>query len=355
MDMLRKLYVLALVVAAIVLGCYTLMELLHYVPLMRQQIIIFKARNPSNLVVSERRPIFAHKVKIDKKAIGYFKGLPRPNLTFVLNNEDLCEIKGLHMLVYIYTIPKDFEKRQLIRNTWGNYQFLKTHPFRVAFIIGYGDKNDTVLQAKLTNESQVHRDIIQGNFIDSYHNLSYKAALVFKWISMYCLNSKFVLKVDSDTFVDIMWLQRTLKKEYRSDVPFIACWMTYGVGPFRPNAKGKCSNKWCVKMSDYTDTKYPSYCQGMAFFMSTDTVPFLHIAASEMDIFWIDDVWVTGILPRVLSGVIKHRSVYNKWDINVNRFKKKLLKLGGTALFCVMENPKDMIESWNITKKRKQH
>jgi hypothetical protein len=46
------------------------------------------------------------------------------------------------------------------------------------------------------------KDIVQGQFIDSYRNLTNKGVMGYKWISKNCMNAEIVLKVDDDAFVN---------------------------------------------------------------------------------------------------------------------------------------------------------
>ena len=53
-------------------------------------------------------------------------------------------------------------------------------------------------------ENVKHGDIIiQGDFIDTYHNLSYKASMGNFWVSEFCEQAGFVVKTDDDWFVDL--------------------------------------------------------------------------------------------------------------------------------------------------------
>ena len=55
----------------------------------------------------------------------------------------------------------------------------------------------------IKQESTQHQDIVQGGFLDTYHNLSYKAILGNLWVSEFCNQAEFVVKTDDDMFVDL--------------------------------------------------------------------------------------------------------------------------------------------------------
>jgi len=55
--------------------------------------------------------------------------------------------------------------------------------------------------------------------------------------------------------------------------------------------------KWAVSKTDFADNVYPPYCSGIAFVLSLDVVLALSRVASRVPFFWVDDVYLTGILP----------------------------------------------------------
>ena len=71
----------------------------------------------------------------------------------------------------------------------------KKHP------IGKGE--DKALQKQINKESEKHGDIIQGDFLDTYHNLSFKEVMGNLWVSEFCEQAEFVVKTDDDQFVDL--------------------------------------------------------------------------------------------------------------------------------------------------------
>ena len=81
------------------------------------------------------------------------------------------------------------------------------------------------------------------HYSDSYYALTEKVGLSFKWISKN-LNSKFVLKADEDTFVNIHELYHELDK-HTSDL-----YMGYFTGRARVKSKGPWAEpNW--KLCDY--------------------------------------------------------------------------------------------------------
>ena len=72
---------------------------------------------------------------------------------------------------------------------------------KLAFLLGRPE--DEKKQEMLQEENEKHRDIVQGDFLDTYHNLSYKAIMGHLWVSEFCDQAEFVVKTDDDVFIDL--------------------------------------------------------------------------------------------------------------------------------------------------------
>ena len=66
-----------------------------------------------------------------------------------------------------------------------------------------GSTLDENIQRSLEEESQEYRDLVQGDFLDNYYNLSYKAIMGNLWVAEFCSQAEFLVKTDDDMFVDM--------------------------------------------------------------------------------------------------------------------------------------------------------
>jgi len=57
-----------------------------------------------------------------------------------------------------------------------------------------------------------HGDLVQGNFVDSYKNLTLKAVMGLRWMSQYCSEAPFAIKTDDDTFLNIFEMVRLMQE-----------------------------------------------------------------------------------------------------------------------------------------------
>ena len=66
-----------------------------------------------------------------------------------------------------------------------------------------GSTLDENIQRSLKEESQEYGDLVQGDFLDNYYNLSYKAIMGNLWVAEFCSQAEFLVKTDDDMFVDM--------------------------------------------------------------------------------------------------------------------------------------------------------
>ena len=88
----------------------------------------------------------------------------------------------------------------LHRSSWGNPD-IPGVVTKLVFLLGYPEIERK--QELLLEENQKYKDIVQGDFLDTYHNLSYKAIMGNLWVSEFCEQAEFVVKTDDDMFVDL--------------------------------------------------------------------------------------------------------------------------------------------------------
>ena len=130
-------------------------------------------------------------------------------LTYLENNKHYtslqssfnCSKNRITLLVLIKSEPKSIARRKLVRTTWGRYKDIKeTHHFKKLFLIGNVKSKE--LQAFVSEEEKVFGDIIRGDFVDTFYNLSEKAEVGFEWSFKHC-SFEYLLETDDDVFINI--------------------------------------------------------------------------------------------------------------------------------------------------------
>ena len=62
-------------------------------------------------------------------------------------------------------------------------------------------------------------------------------------------------------------------------------------------------SKWYVPESSFPGNAYPDFLSGWAWITSPKTADKLVRASKRVPFFWIDDVWITGMLAREAGGI----------------------------------------------------
>lgn len=125
--------------------------------------------------------------------------------SFMLHNPQKCTEAGystFHVVYIVKTAIEHFERRAVIRKTWGYEKRFFDVPLKTIFLVGM-HPDDEELQAKLKIEAAKYKDIVQADFVDSYYNNTIKTMMGFKWIVKYCSNSKFYMFCDDDMYISV--------------------------------------------------------------------------------------------------------------------------------------------------------
>ncbi|XP_043909757.1 N-acetyllactosaminide beta-1,3-N-acetylglucosaminyltransferase 3-like [Protopterus annectens] len=213
--------------------------------------------------------------------------------------------KEIFLLLVIKSSPENYERREVIRKTWGQertYEGVQVHRL---FISGV---NSNRMSAKKSNqiiqlENQQYQDILQWDFHDTFFNLSLKQVLFFKWKEKNCPGVKFLLNGDDDVFVNTENVVHYLKG-FRSDRHLFVGTLIMNVGPIR--AKW---SKYYVPEQVTTLNSYPPYCGGGGFLMSDFTAKAIYNASLNLMLFPIDDVYIgmclqkAGLFPSSHMGI----------------------------------------------------
>lgn len=132
-----------------------------------------------------------------------------PDFSYLINNTDLCE-PDTNVFVWVHSAPDKHKNRVTIRETWANSKHFpanRGYKIKVGFFLGAIKRRylklAQAIQDKVSFESEKYGDIIQEEYIDHYHNMTYKAISAVRWITKYCPQAKLVIKSDDDALVDL--------------------------------------------------------------------------------------------------------------------------------------------------------
>lgn len=257
----------------------------------------------------------------------------------------ICSIKTdaePFLLMLVYSSDDHFEKRQLIRDTWG----ASSKTVRVAFLIGQSLKRHN--NEKLKAESFRTNDILQGDFIDSYFNITYKHTMGMKYFIYHCSKAKYVLKVDDDVLVNTPSLLKFLAENISPNGAknMILCNKVVAERALR-----SFRSKWRISFEEYPYRYYPTFCRGMAIIYSPDVLFNLYNRAQRNKKFFkLEDVFYTGIIAESI-GYKEHSNIAHLMSVRYKNVAHDVIVPDNlkTYLFVGSElNEKDLVQLWNL-------
>ena len=278
---------------------------------------------------------------------------PKP-YPYLLNPRSLCaDVTDLAYVIYVHSSPDHVMRRQTLRLTWARPNLFPDLPSRLVFILGATE--DSTLQAEVEKEFEQHGDIIQEDFQDHNHNLTYKGIAALKWISTHCSHTKYVIKADDDAFINIFIARDLLFNKYRDKTRLIMCLVWENMHILRPKAVRDPCFKWCINDGVLPGKKYyPKYCSGAAFFLTGDLVQEMYQATMEVPYFWVDDVYVMGLLTRRLEG-LTWASEADRYVYKQASFREHYLKAQGhrdiKSMVTLVGEDGEMRDLWGLVLK----
>ncbi|KAK2152457.1 hypothetical protein LSH36_328g03042 [Paralvinella palmiformis] len=231
------------------------------------------------------------------------------NVTFHITGSRICT-KDTEIVLLVHSYHDFVERRQAIRDTWGGAAVRRQWPgkpfseqVRIAFVFGL--HRNLVSDQELWKEESRYGDIVQGRFVDDYRNMTLKSLLGLKWVTKYCSMARYVIKSDDDMIINFPYLLSILR---RTD-------MTWSImGPLNVGAKVyRAKSKWALSKADFPFYYFPPYESGSAYVISMDLVQPLLDCSDYVPYIFVDDVYITGILGRILGVRHKRQNGFAYW------------------------------------------
>lgn len=117
------------------------------------------------------------------------------------------------VVIVVLSARNHFVHRNLVRQTYGSIRSAyNIRIVAVVFILGNTDETgaETTDVQKLEAEMDQFGDIVMGDFVDSYRNLTLKTITGYRWLTSHCREAQFVVKTDDDVLVNIFQLSKEM-------------------------------------------------------------------------------------------------------------------------------------------------
>ncbi|GCB78078.1 beta-1,3-galactosyltransferase 1 [Scyliorhinus torazame] len=261
------------------------------------------------------------------------------NFNYLINEPNKCEEFSPFLVILVSTTHKEFDARQAIRETWGDENNFKGILVITLFLLGRN--TDNVLNEMVEQESQIFHDIIVEDFLDSYHNLTLKTLMGVKWIANFCSKAKYVMKTDSDIFVNMdNLIYKLLKPNTKPRRRYFTGYVIHG-GPIRD-----IRSKWYMSRDLYPDNNYPPFCSGTGYVFSTDVAEAIYKTSLHTRMLHLEDVYV-GLCLRKLGIHPFQNSGFNHWKVSYSLCRYRRL------ITVHQISPEEMQRIWNEMSSKK--
>ncbi|XP_077204398.1 lactosylceramide 1,3-N-acetyl-beta-D-glucosaminyltransferase [Paroedura picta] len=245
---------------------------------------------------------------------------------YLINHPEKCRQKDILLLLFVKSSPENRYRRDAIRQTWGSDEYAHSHfNANIKTLFALGQLKDSArreqMQKGLRAEDEKYGDLIQQDFMDTFHNLTIKLLLQFSWVNKYCPHAKFIMSADDDIFIHMPNLIEYLQNLAQIGVQDL--WIGR-VHRGSPPVRDKTS-KYYVPYEMYPWPAYPDYTAGAAYVISSDVAAKVFVASQTLNTsLYIDDVFMglcankMGVVPQYhhfFSGEGKapyHPCIYDK-------------------------------------------
>lgn len=224
----------------------------------------------------------------------------RPKTLIIYNNEDLCSSKlpssvtNNHTSVVIVVLSS--------RETYGSIKLLNNvHILAVVFMIGSLDALDVpkVDTDELEMERAQYGDLIMGDFVDTYQNLTRKSIMSYNWVTTYCNAADILVKTDDDVMLNIFKLTEELGKWPHNLPNNIWCAVH-----FIEELNRTESSRYYVSPEEYRNDTAPPHCGGVGYVTPMAVVRKIDDEISRSFLGAVcpqEDIFMTGIVPERIN------------------------------------------------------
>uniref|UniRef100_H3AAZ2 Hexosyltransferase n=1 Tax=Latimeria chalumnae TaxID=7897 RepID=H3AAZ2_LATCH len=225
----------------------------------------------------------------------------KEHYNYIINEPDKCKNKKPFLVLLIPTRPVEASARSAIRETWGNETLIPGVTIIRLFFLGLPVTIVEPLQQLIEEESAVHHDIIQRNFLDTYHNLTIKTVTAMEWLVDFCPDADYAMKVDTDMFLNV---EKLVKSLLNPDVPtrqnFFTGFPYVGRAPVRDK-----NSKWYIPRDVFPEETYPPFCSGTGYVFSVNVVQKILDASCLIKSVHLEDVYI-GMCLNIAHITITH-------------------------------------------------
>lgn len=275
----------------------------------------------------------------------------RPKTNFIFNNKDLCrsslqqsllatESNQKTLVIVVLTARPNIKKRNLIRETYGSIKSINNvHILAIVFMLGTidGPGQEIVEFSTLEAERVQFHDLIMGDFVDTYRNLTRKSIMAYEWLTSFCQEAEIVVKTDDDVLINIFKLAEELNALSSSEIkaPTFRCAVHY-----HEKAVTDQTSRFHILLNEFPNDTFPEHCAGLGYVTNMAVIRRISDEISSSFLGRVsthEDVFMTGVVPHKINSKsenepikrINRRDEWVSYDLETQKTKNAefLLKL----------------------------
>ncbi|XP_043940730.1 beta-1,3-galactosyltransferase 2-like [Protopterus annectens] len=229
------------------------------------------------------------------------------NYSFILNEPDKCRHGDPFVVILILTQAHAIGNRHAIRQTWGNESLVPGVSLVRLFLLGMPKHFTNELQEMLEDESKLFHDIIQQNFMDTYINLTIKTMMGLQWVSTFCPNVSYIMKIDDDMFLNTEHLVKFLNPKVPGKKDYFTGYVVKGTRPVRAEWY-----RYYLPKELYEPDYFPPYCGGPGYLLSGDMAKKIYDIAHVIKPFHVEDAFMGVCLEKLKVAItVAPKSFFN--------------------------------------------
>jgi hypothetical protein len=251
----------------------------------------------------------------------------RPEFTYELTNGNICSSSIPHALVFIVSKSSNFDSRNAIRRTWGNFarvaavaKFSHLH-LKFLFLIDI----DEARLLSIYLEQTIFNDIIQVRLPEHYTLSTYRDMAILHWTDKYCPQAMMTVKTDDDVFLNTyilaniitnLLLNTTINQSKIGCLHSDPLAIIHGIKILSAQVVRHSDDpvlegtRYITTDDEYPCTHYPGYMSGFGYIVNRNArSQLLCTFFRDRKPFHLSDVYVTGILPEYIGITRQHISL----------------------------------------------
>ncbi|XP_047443188.1 N-acetyllactosaminide beta-1,3-N-acetylglucosaminyltransferase 3-like [Mugil cephalus] len=210
------------------------------------------------------------------------------------------------LLLVVKSNPNNYDRREVLRKTWGKERIYDGVQIRRVFISGTSGNGfeKERLNAVLRFEQREYNDILQWDFEESFFNLTLKQILFLEWRERNCPDVRFLFNGDDDVFAHTDNMVDYLKsfKDNNGSGHLYAGYLFPDEKPVR-----WMKSKYYVPVQVQEPEVYPPYCGGGGYVLSGYTASVIYNMSKSITVHPIDDAYMGMCLAKAELSPVSHQ------------------------------------------------